>query len=109
MHVALTGEVGTSDNGVLLVDRDDDCVPVLWSAKKLSVLAGEVFFHSPKSLSAGARFAIVLHLPDSVKILAPEFYEFGYGAIWPLARGRRRRDRARPRSCEPSMEGRPST
>lgn len=43
---SLTGDLGHF-NTTPLADRDGDCVPVLWAAKKLSVFASDVFFHSP--------------------------------------------------------------
>jgi hypothetical protein len=47
---ALTGEIGTTNNGVLQLsvqDRDGDCVPNIAAAKIGSVLAGQVHFHAP--------------------------------------------------------------
>ncbi len=47
---ALTGEIGFNDNGTLEsagADREGDCVLEISHAKKASVLASEVFFHSP--------------------------------------------------------------
>lgn len=44
---SLTGDLGHIDGTPLPVsDRDKDCVPVLSSAKKLSVFAGDVYFHT---------------------------------------------------------------
>ncbi len=44
---ALTGELGRDDLNRPVADRDQDCVTELAHAKVASVLAGEVFFHSP--------------------------------------------------------------
>jgi hypothetical protein len=44
---SLTGELGHDAKGAPIEDRDGDCVQVLWKAKKLSVFAGDVLFHSP--------------------------------------------------------------
>ncbi len=44
---ALTGELGRDANGVLVGDRDGDCVIELAHAKNASVLASDVYFHSP--------------------------------------------------------------
>ncbi len=44
---ALTGELGQDDNGVHTSDRDQDCVLEIDDAKKGSVMASEVHFHSP--------------------------------------------------------------
>jgi hypothetical protein len=47
---ALTGEIGTSSNGVLQIsapDRDGDCVLNIATAGVASVLAGQVHFHAP--------------------------------------------------------------
>ena len=44
---ALTGELGRDANNVPTADRDSDCVPELAHAKHASVLASDVFFHSP--------------------------------------------------------------
>lgn len=44
---ALTGEIGRDNNGVATADRDSDCVRELAHVKNASVLAGDVYFHSP--------------------------------------------------------------
>jgi hypothetical protein len=44
---ALTGELGRDDLNRPVADRDQDCVMELAHAKVASVIAGEVFFHSP--------------------------------------------------------------
>ncbi len=44
---ALTGELGRDDLNRPVADRDQDCVIELAHAKVASVMAGEVFFHSP--------------------------------------------------------------
>ncbi|MEO6419818.1 MAG: hypothetical protein ABIP39_10450, partial [Polyangiaceae bacterium] len=44
---ALTGELGRNDQGGLTTDRDQDCVFEIDMTRTASVLAGEVFFHSP--------------------------------------------------------------
>jgi hypothetical protein len=47
---ALTGEIGTSNNGLLQMsapDRDNDCVLNIAAAGVASVLAGQVHFHAP--------------------------------------------------------------
>ncbi len=44
---ALTGEIGRDNNGVATADRDSDCVHELAHVKNASVLASDVYFHSP--------------------------------------------------------------
>jgi hypothetical protein len=44
---ALTGELGRDDVGRATTDRDSDCVPEIDNAERASVLASDVFFHSP--------------------------------------------------------------
>jgi hypothetical protein len=44
---SLTGELGRDDFGRSVPDRDHDCVIELSHAGNASVLAGDVFFHSP--------------------------------------------------------------
>jgi hypothetical protein len=44
---ALTGELGRDDVGRATSDRDSDCVPEIDNATRASVLASDVFFHSP--------------------------------------------------------------
>ena len=44
---SLTGELGRDDFGRSVPDRDGDCVIELSHAQRASVLAGDVFFHSP--------------------------------------------------------------
>jgi hypothetical protein len=44
---SLTGELGRNDFGLPAPDRDGDCVLELAHGQKGSLMAGEVYFHSP--------------------------------------------------------------
>ncbi len=44
---SLTGELGRDDVGRNTTDRDNDCVPEIDDSQRASVLASEVYFHSP--------------------------------------------------------------
>jgi len=44
---SLTGELGRDDVGRATSDRDSDCVPEIDDAQRASVLASDVFFHTP--------------------------------------------------------------